>query len=76
MIKRVIKKVWNWLIEIIKETLNLSWTLVGLVIATLTLTGSAQQITGLATIITLVIWLLTIGFRKDKPQGGGKKVSR
>ena len=76
MIKRVIKKVWNWLIEIIKETLNLSWTLVGLVIATLTLTGSAQQITGLATIITLVIWLLTIGFRKDKPQGGSKKVSR
>jgi|TARA_R100000426_G_C4737322_1_gene78194 hypothetical protein len=76
MIKRVIKKVWNWLIEIIKETLNLSWTLVGLVIATLTLTGSAQQITGLATIITLVIWLLTIGFRKDKPQGGAKKVSR
>jgi len=60
----MIKKIWNWIIEIIKETLNLSWTLVGLVIATLTLTGSAQQITGLATIITLVVWLLTIGFRK------------
>ena len=72
----MIKKLWNWIIEIIKETLNLSWTLVGLVIATLTLTGSAQQITGLATIITLAIWLLTIGFRKDKPQGGSKKVSR
>ena len=41
----------DWFIEIVKETLNLSWTLVGLVIATLTLTGSAQQITGLATII-------------------------
>ena len=71
--KKAIKKIWNWLIEIIKETLNLSWTLVGLIIATLTLTGSAQQITGLATIITLVVWLLTIGFRKDKPQGGGKE---
>ena len=58
------KKIWSWFIEIIKETLNLSWTLVGLVIATLTLTGSAQQVTGLATLITLVIWLLTIGFRK------------
>ena len=68
------KKIWNWFIEIIKETLNLSWTLVGLVIATLTLTGSAQQITGLATLITLVIWLLTIGFRKDK--GTKKNVSR
>ncbi len=60
------KKIWDWLITIIKETLNLSWTLVGLVIATLTLTGSAQQVTGLATLITLGVWLLTIGFRKDK----------
>ena len=58
------KKLWKWFIEAIQETLNLSWTLVGLVIATLTLTGSAQQVTGLATLITLAIWLLTIGFRK------------
>ena len=62
----MIKKLWSWLIEAIKETLNLSWTLVGLVIATLTLTGSAQQITGLATIITLGIWLLTIGLSKGE----------
>ena len=60
----MIKKLWKWIVDIVKETLNLSWTLVGLVIATLTLTGSAQQITGLATIITLCIWLLTINFRK------------
>ena len=58
------KQVGNWIIKVIKETLNLSWTLVGLVIATLTLTGSAQQVTGLATIITLVIWLITLGWRK------------
>ena len=70
------KKIWNWFITIIKETLNLSWTLVGLVIATLTLTGSAQQVTGLATVVTLAVWLLTIGFRKDKPEGNSKKVSR
>ena len=60
----MINKLWTWLVEAIKETLNLSWTLVGSVIATLTLTGSAQQVTGLATIITLAVWLLTIGFRK------------
>ena len=59
------KKLWKWFVEALKETLNLSWTLVGLVIATLTLTGSAQQVTGLATLITLAIWLLTISFRKD-----------
>ena len=60
----MIKKLWTWFVQAIKETLNLSWTLVGLIIATLTLTGSARQITGVATIITLAIWLLTIGFRK------------
>ena len=64
----MIKKLWSWIVAAIKETLNLSWTLVGLVIATLTLTGSAQQITGLATIITLVVWLLNIGFRSEKPK--------
>jgi len=58
------KKLGNWIIDAIKETLNLSWTLVGLVIATLTLTGSAQQETGLATVITLGIWLITLGWRK------------
>ena len=60
----MIDKLFKWLVEAIKETLNLSWTLVGLIIATLTLTGSAQSITGLATIITLIIWLLTRSFRK------------
>ena len=60
----MIKNILKWIREAIKETLNLSWTLVGLIIATLTLTGSAQTITGLATIITLIIWLLTISFRK------------
>ena len=61
----MINKLWNWFVQAIKETLNLSWALVGLVIATLTLTGSAQQVTGLATVITLGVWLLTIGFRKE-----------
>ena len=60
----MIKKLGSWIVAAIKENLNLSWTLVGLVIATLTLTGTAQQVTGLATVITLAIWLLTISFRK------------
>lgn len=60
----MIDKLWKWFVEAVKETLNLSWTLVGLIIATLTLTGQAQQVTAIATIITLAVWLLTIGFRK------------
>ena len=60
----MINKLWSWFVQAIKETLNLSWTLVGLIIASLTLTGQAQTITAMATLITLTIWLLTIGFRK------------
>jgi len=60
----LIDKLWKWFVEAVKETLNLSWTLVGLIIATLTLTGQAQQVTAIATMVTLAIWLLTIGFRK------------
>ena len=70
------KKIWNWFVEIIKETLNLSWTLVGLIIATLTLTGSAQQITGLATVVTLVVWLLTMNFRSKEKKTVVKKISK
>ena len=60
----MINKWWSCLIQAVKETLNFSCTLSGLVIATLTLTWQAQQITAIATLITLAIWLLTIGFRK------------
>ena len=60
----MIKKIWNWIVTAVKETLNLSWTLSGLAIAVLTLSGSAREITLIATLITLAIWLLTIGFRK------------
>jgi len=60
----MIKKIYNWLITALKETLNLTWTLVGMIIAVLTLSGSARDITLVATLITLGIWLLTIGFRK------------
>ncbi len=47
-----------------------------MVIATLTLTGTAQQVTGLATVTTLVIWLLTMNFRKEKPEDNKRKASR
>ena len=50
----MIKKLWDWFVTAIKETLNLSWTLSGLAIAVLTLSGSARDITLIATIITLL----------------------
>ena len=60
----MIQKVWKWLVEGVRETLNLSWTLIGLIISILTLSGASRTITFYATIINLAIWLLTIRFRK------------
>lgn len=61
----MIKKLWKWFIEAIRETLNLTWTLIGLIIAILTLSSSARSITLIATIVALSLWLLTMSFRKS-----------
>jgi putative Mn2+ efflux pump MntP len=73
---KYIKKFINWLGEILKETLAQTFTLLGFFIAWLTLTGTAKDIVGIAILISLGLWLLTIGLRKDKPEQNKKKASR
>lgn len=73
---KYIKKFINWVGEILKETLAQTFTLLGFFIAWLTLTGTAKDIVGIAILISLGLWLLTIGIRKDKPQQNKKKASR
>jgi hypothetical protein len=62
IIKGTLKYIW----EIIKESIAQIFTLLGFFIAWLTLTGSAQQVVGVATLIATVIWLLTIPLRKEE----------
>ena len=57
-------KFFKWLKSILKETLAQTFTLLGFFIAWLTLTGTAKDIVGVAIIVSLGLWLLTIGFRK------------
>lgn len=73
---KYIKKFFNWLSEIIKETIAQTFTLLGFFIAWLTLTGTAKDIVGIAIITSTVLWLLTIGLRKDKDDQLKKKVSK
>lgn len=54
----------SWLKSILKETLAQTFTLLGFFIAWLTLTGTAKDIVGIAILVSLGLWLLTIGFRK------------
>ena len=73
---KYIKKFINWLSEIIKETIAQTFTLLGFFIAWLTLTGTAKDIVGVAIILSTILWLLTIGLRKDSDDKPSQKASR
>jgi hypothetical protein len=62
---KIIKKVLSYVWEVIKESIAQIFTLLGFFIAWLTLTGSAQQVVGVATVIATIIWLATIPLRKE-----------
>ena len=73
---KYIKKFINSIKEILKETIAQTFTLLGFFIAWLTLTGTAKDIVGIAIIISTVLWLLTIGLRKDSDDKPSQKASR
>ncbi len=62
---KVVKAIFKYIWEVIKESIAQIFTLLGFFIAWLTLTGSAQQVVGVATLIATAIWLLTIPLRKE-----------
>jgi len=60
----VFKWVGSWIKKLTKELLIQTFTILGFFIAWFSMTGSARQIIGLAILGSLIIWLLTINFRK------------
>jgi len=61
-----IKGFLSWFNKAIKESIAQVWTLLGFFIAWLTLTGTAQQIVGIATVLATILWLITIPLREEK----------
>ena len=57
------KFILKWIADVIKESIAQIFTLLGFYIAWFTLTGTAQDIVGIAIIISTAIWLLTIRLR-------------
>jgi len=53
----------KFIIDIIKESIAQIFTILGFFIAWFTLTGTAQDIVGLAIVLSMVIWLATIRMR-------------
>ena len=64
-IPSILKFLGKWLIDAAKESIAQIFTLLGFFIAWFTLTGSAQDIVGIAIIVSTVIWLLTIYIREE-----------
>ena len=58
-----IKKIGKWLFDVFKESIAQIFTLLGFFIAWFTLTGTAQDIVGIAIVVSTIIWLLTIRLR-------------
>ena len=73
---KYIKKIINWIKDILKETIAQTFTLLGFFIAWLTLTGTAKDIVGVAIILSTILWLLTIGLRKDSDDKPSQRASR
>jgi hypothetical protein len=62
---KILKGILNYAWEVVKESIAQIFTLLGFFIAWLTLTGTAQQVVGVATLVATVIWLATIPLRKE-----------
>ena len=60
---KIAKFIGKWIIDAIKESIAQIFTILGFFIAWFTLTGSAQDIVGIAIIVSIAIWLLTIYMR-------------
>jgi hypothetical protein len=65
---KAIKGFIGWFGKAVKESIAQVWTLLGFFIAWLTLTGTAQQIVGIATIAATILWLVTIPLREEKDE--------
>jgi hypothetical protein len=61
-------KLFKWIKDSFVETLNQTWTLLGMFTAWCVLEGSAKTVVGGAIVFSLAIWLLTLYVR----EGGDK----
>ena len=60
-----LKFIGKWVIDAIKESIAQIFTILGFFIEWFTLTGSAQDIVGIAILVSIAVWLLTIYIREE-----------
>ena len=56
----------KFLVELFRDLIDQSWTLLGMVVAWLVLEGTARDVTGMLITVTLAVWILTFRIRNPK----------
>jgi Ca2+/Na+ antiporter len=58
----------KWLKDKFRETLNQTFTLLGMFIAWAVLDGSAKTVVGWAVVICTIVWLFSMKFREQEEE--------
>jgi len=64
MIKKIASAIW----AVVKDLIAEMWTLLGMFIAWVTLDGSAKSVVGMATLIALTVWIISLPLRMEKDE--------
>jgi hypothetical protein len=56
----------KFIVALVKDIIDQSWTLLGMAVAWLVLEGSAKELTGNLILITLGLWVITFPMRYEK----------
>lgn len=62
----------KWIKDKFRETLNQTFTLLGMFIAWVVLDGSAKTVVGWAILYSIIVWLLSMKFREQEEEENGK----
>ena len=60
----------KWIVDRFREMLNQTFTLLGMFIAWVVLTGSAKTVVGWAILWSIIVWLISMGLREEKKEEG------
>jgi Ca2+/Na+ antiporter len=63
----------KWLKDKFRETLNQTFTLLGMFVAWAVLDGSAKTVVGWAIIICVIVWLFSMKFREQEEEKNDKE---
>jgi hypothetical protein len=63
----------KWLKDKFRETLNQTFTLLGMFVAWAVLDGSAKTVVGWAVLICTAVWLLSMKFREQEEKENDKE---